>query len=70
MKPRSLESVKLAFDIGEKPYREYKFTKASGEVVDLNEVDLEEIAKFHRFRKTYGFLAWLKYKIKLKGGSD
>ena len=69
MKPRSLEDVKLAFEIGEKPYREYKFTKASGEVVDLNESDLEEVAKFYRFSKTYGFLAWLKYKIKLKDGS-
>jgi hypothetical protein len=30
MKSRSLESVKLSFEIGDKPYREYKFTKASG----------------------------------------
>ena len=35
MKSRSLESVKLSFEIGDKPYVEYKFTKASGEVIDL-----------------------------------
>lgn len=64
-----LERVKLSFEIGEKPRREYKFTKANGEVIDLNEEDVEEIAKFYRFRKTYGFLAWLKYNIKQKTGS-
>lgn len=30
MRARSLESVKLSFEIGEKPYTEYKFTKANG----------------------------------------
>ena len=70
MRARSLESVKLSFEIGDKPYVEYKFTKVSGEVIDLNEEDVEEIAKFYRFRKTYGFLAWLKYKIKQKNGSS
>ena len=70
MRARSLESVKLSFEIGDKPYRDYKFTKANRDVIELNEEDVEEIAKFYRFRKTYGFLTWLKYKIKQKTGSD
>jgi len=70
MKSRSLESVKLSFEIGDKPYRDYKFTKANRDVIELNEEDVEEIAKFYRFSRTYGFLAWLKYKIKQKTGSD
>jgi len=65
---RGLESVKAAIKIKEKPYDVYYFTRQDGSVLELREVDIEEISKFGKFRKTYGFLAWLKYQIKLKTG--